>query len=140
MSNYGKIDLLWYDGCVVPMFWACGVTSQFTSQAAKPSLMITHTPAHGFVGRSILFALIHWILMKCLSIHIDMAGALVTRSDAITWMCLKVCMFAIVRMLKELRGGEKRRGTTNRHNVYGTVGFGLAEQAFICSLVVLRVL
>lgn len=34
---------------VVPVFWACGVTPQFTAAAAKPSLMITHAPAHGFV-------------------------------------------------------------------------------------------
>ncbi len=34
---------------IVPVFWACGVTPQFTAKAAKPSLMITHAPAHGFV-------------------------------------------------------------------------------------------
>ena len=33
----------------VAVFWACGVTPQFTAKAAKPSLMITHAPAHGFV-------------------------------------------------------------------------------------------
>jgi uncharacterized protein YcsI (UPF0317 family) len=34
---------------VVPVFWACGVTPQFTAEAAKPALMITHAPSHGFV-------------------------------------------------------------------------------------------
>lgn len=35
---------------IVPVFWACGVTPQYTAAAAKPSLMITHAPAHGFVA------------------------------------------------------------------------------------------
>ncbi|HAI12709.1 MAG TPA: DUF1445 domain-containing protein [Phycisphaerales bacterium] len=34
---------------IVPVFWACGVTPQFTAESAKPSLMITHAPSHGFI-------------------------------------------------------------------------------------------
>lgn len=34
---------------VMPVFWACGVTPQQTALLAKPELMITHAPAHGFV-------------------------------------------------------------------------------------------
>jgi len=34
---------------VLPVFWACGVTPQKAAEAAKPDLMITHSPGHGFV-------------------------------------------------------------------------------------------
>jgi uncharacterized protein YcsI (UPF0317 family) len=34
---------------VVAVFWACGVTPQEAAIAAKPDLMVTHAPAHGFV-------------------------------------------------------------------------------------------
>jgi len=34
---------------VVALFWACGVTPQEAAIAARPDLMITHAPAHGFV-------------------------------------------------------------------------------------------
>ena len=34
---------------VMPVFWACGVTPQQTALLAKPELMITHAPGHGFV-------------------------------------------------------------------------------------------
>lgn len=34
---------------VMPVFWACGVTPQQTALLAKPDLMITHAPGHGFV-------------------------------------------------------------------------------------------
>jgi uncharacterized protein YcsI (UPF0317 family) len=34
---------------VVAVFWACGVTPQEAAIAAKPGLMFTHAPAHGFV-------------------------------------------------------------------------------------------
>ena len=34
---------------VVAVFWACGVTPQEAAIAAKPDLMFTHAPAHGFV-------------------------------------------------------------------------------------------
>jgi uncharacterized protein YcsI (UPF0317 family) len=34
---------------VVPVFWACGVTPQSAALRAKPEIMITHAPAHGFV-------------------------------------------------------------------------------------------
>jgi uncharacterized protein YcsI (UPF0317 family) len=33
----------------VPVFWACGVTSQLVAQHARPSLMITHLGGHMFV-------------------------------------------------------------------------------------------
>jgi uncharacterized protein YcsI (UPF0317 family) len=33
----------------MPVFWACGVTPQKAVEAAKPELMITHAPGHGFV-------------------------------------------------------------------------------------------
>ncbi len=33
----------------VPVFWACGVTPQAVALAAKPPLMITHSPGHMFV-------------------------------------------------------------------------------------------
>ena len=33
----------------VPVFWACGVTPQEAAIAARPDLMVTHAPAHGFV-------------------------------------------------------------------------------------------
>jgi len=33
----------------VPVFWACGVTPQAATTAAKPDLMITHAPGHMFV-------------------------------------------------------------------------------------------
>jgi len=35
---------------VVPVFWACGVTPQEAALRARPELMITHAPAHGFVA------------------------------------------------------------------------------------------
>ncbi len=34
---------------VMPVFWACGVTPQQTALRAKPDLMVTHAPGHGFV-------------------------------------------------------------------------------------------
>lgn len=34
---------------VMPVFWACGVTPQQAALLAKPELMITHAPGHGFV-------------------------------------------------------------------------------------------
>lgn len=34
---------------VMPVFWACGVTPQQTALLAKPELMITHAPGHGFI-------------------------------------------------------------------------------------------
>jgi uncharacterized protein YcsI (UPF0317 family) len=34
---------------VVPVFWACGVTTQEAALAAKIDLMITHSPGHDFV-------------------------------------------------------------------------------------------
>lgn len=33
----------------LPVFWACGVTPQKAAEAAKPELMITHAPGHGFI-------------------------------------------------------------------------------------------
>jgi len=33
----------------MPVFWACGVTPQKSAEAAKPELMITHAPGHGFI-------------------------------------------------------------------------------------------
>jgi len=33
----------------VPVFWACGVTPQAIALAAKPPLMITHSPGHMFI-------------------------------------------------------------------------------------------
>jgi uncharacterized protein YcsI (UPF0317 family) len=33
----------------MPVFWACGVTPQKAAEAAKPDLMITHAPGHGFI-------------------------------------------------------------------------------------------
>jgi uncharacterized protein YcsI (UPF0317 family) len=35
---------------VVPVFWACGVTPQEAALRAKPEIMITHAPAHGFIA------------------------------------------------------------------------------------------
>ena len=34
---------------VTPVFWACGVTPQRAAVDAKPDLMITHSPGHGFI-------------------------------------------------------------------------------------------
>lgn len=34
---------------LTPVFWACGVTPQQVALASRPSLMITHAPAHSFV-------------------------------------------------------------------------------------------
>jgi len=34
---------------VMPVFWACGVTPQKAVEEAKPDLMITHAPGHGFI-------------------------------------------------------------------------------------------
>jgi len=34
---------------LIAMFWACGVTPQEAAIAARPDLMFTHAPAHGFV-------------------------------------------------------------------------------------------
>jgi uncharacterized protein YcsI (UPF0317 family) len=34
----------------VPVFWACGVTSQLIAEQARPSLMITHLGGHMFVA------------------------------------------------------------------------------------------
>jgi len=34
---------------VVPVFWACGVTPQEAALAARVEVMITHSPAHGFI-------------------------------------------------------------------------------------------
>jgi len=33
----------------VPVFWACGVTSQVAAREARPELMITHAPGHMFI-------------------------------------------------------------------------------------------
>lgn len=33
----------------VPVFWACGVTSQAVALESKPQLMITHAPGHMFI-------------------------------------------------------------------------------------------
>jgi uncharacterized protein YcsI (UPF0317 family) len=33
----------------IPVFWACGVTPQAVALAAKPPLMITHSPGHMFL-------------------------------------------------------------------------------------------
>ena len=33
----------------VPVFWACGVTSQAVALASKPPFMITHSPGHMFI-------------------------------------------------------------------------------------------
>ena len=33
----------------VPVFWACGVTSQVAARGARPDLMISHAPGHMFV-------------------------------------------------------------------------------------------
>jgi uncharacterized protein YcsI (UPF0317 family) len=33
----------------VPVFWACGVTPQAVAMAARPPLMITHSPGHMFI-------------------------------------------------------------------------------------------
>ncbi|MGH3088396.1 MAG: putative hydro-lyase [Rubrobacteraceae bacterium] len=33
----------------VPVFWACGVTSQAVAMNARPTLMITHSPGHMFI-------------------------------------------------------------------------------------------
>ena len=33
----------------IPVFWACGVTPQRTALLARPELMITHSPGHGFI-------------------------------------------------------------------------------------------
>lgn len=44
-----------YGDCVeikeneVPVFWACGVTSQAAALRSKPPLMITHSPGHMFI-------------------------------------------------------------------------------------------
>ena len=37
-----------YDG-EVPMFWACGVTSQMAIAAASPEIVITHEPGQMFI-------------------------------------------------------------------------------------------
>ncbi len=34
---------------LMPVFWACGVTPQKAAELAKPELMITHAPGHGFI-------------------------------------------------------------------------------------------
>ena len=34
----------------VPVFWACGVTTQLALENAKPELAITHSPGHMFVS------------------------------------------------------------------------------------------
>lgn len=34
----------------VPVFWACGVTSQAATEQAKPDIMITHVPGHMFIA------------------------------------------------------------------------------------------
>lgn len=33
----------------IPVFWACGVTPQAVALAAKPPLMVTHSPGHMFI-------------------------------------------------------------------------------------------
>lgn len=33
----------------VPVFWACGVTAQSVAMAAKPEIMLTHSPGHMFL-------------------------------------------------------------------------------------------
>ncbi len=34
---------------IMPVSWACGVTPQQTALLAKPELMVTHAPGHGFI-------------------------------------------------------------------------------------------
>ncbi len=34
---------------LIPVFWACGVTPQAAAETARIDLMITHSPAHGFI-------------------------------------------------------------------------------------------
>ena len=34
---------------LIGVFWACGVTPQRAAQEARPPLMITHSPGHGFI-------------------------------------------------------------------------------------------
>lgn len=34
---------------LMPVFWVCGVTPQMAAMNAKPELMITHAPGHGFI-------------------------------------------------------------------------------------------
>lgn len=34
----------------VPVFWACGVTSQLVAMESKPDIMITHSPGHMFIA------------------------------------------------------------------------------------------
>lgn len=33
----------------IPVFWACGVTPQAATMAAKPEICITHAPGHMFI-------------------------------------------------------------------------------------------
>jgi uncharacterized protein YcsI (UPF0317 family) len=45
--DYG--DLVEIKEGEVPVFWACGVTSQAVALKSKPPLMITHSPGHMFI-------------------------------------------------------------------------------------------
>ena len=46
--NYG--DAVTIKDGEIPVFWACGVTTQLAVENAKPKLAITHTPGHMFVS------------------------------------------------------------------------------------------
>jgi uncharacterized protein YcsI (UPF0317 family) len=42
-------DAVRIDEGEVPVFWACGVTSQAVAMRSRPPLMITHSPGYMFV-------------------------------------------------------------------------------------------
>ncbi len=46
--DYGDAVKLYDDE--IPVFWACGVTTQTAILRAKPELAITHSPGHMFVS------------------------------------------------------------------------------------------
>ena len=46
--DYG--DAVTINSGEVPVFWACGVTTQLAVEKAKPELAITHAPGHIFVS------------------------------------------------------------------------------------------
>jgi uncharacterized protein YcsI (UPF0317 family) len=46
--DYGDAVTI-HDG-EVPIFWACGVTTQTAIEAAKPEIAITHSPGHMFIS------------------------------------------------------------------------------------------
>jgi len=47
-SDYG--DAVTIKAGKVPVFWACGVTTQLAVENAKPEFAITHSPGHMFVS------------------------------------------------------------------------------------------